>query len=123
MFSEITGKNKALRILLIIWLVVLFSSSTILLISNIYGGGKEDEIILESAFKGNLKPVYTYPEKLKIESIDMLRVLEHGCKVKMVLADFRTYSVDTPEDLRFVEGLMQNDPLAAKYSVPGNSLR
>ena len=59
----------------------------------------------------------------KIESIDMLRVLEHGCKVKMVLADFRTYSVDTPEDLRFVGGLMENDPLAAKYSVPGNSLR
>jgi 3-deoxy-manno-octulosonate cytidylyltransferase (CMP-KDO synthetase) len=52
----------------------------------------------------------------KVESIDMLRVLEHGHKVKMVLTDFETYSVDTPEDLRFVEGLMKKDPLVAKYS-------
>jgi 3-deoxy-manno-octulosonate cytidylyltransferase (CMP-KDO synthetase) len=53
----------------------------------------------------------------KVESIDMLRVLEHGYKVKMVLTNFETYSVDTPEDLRFVEGLMKKDPLVAKYSV------
>lgn len=52
----------------------------------------------------------------KVESIDMLRILEHGYKVKMVLANFRTYSVDTPEDLRFVEGLMKRDPLVSKYS-------
>ncbi len=51
----------------------------------------------------------------KVESIDMLRVLEHGCKVKMVLTDYETYSVDTPEDLRFVEEQMKNDPLVAKY--------
>lgn len=51
----------------------------------------------------------------KVESIDMLRVLEHGYKVKMVLTSFETYSVDTPEDLRFVEELMKNDPLLTKY--------
>ena len=51
----------------------------------------------------------------KIESVDMLRAIEHGYKVKMVLASFETYSVDTPEDLRFVEERMKNDPLVMKY--------
>jgi len=51
----------------------------------------------------------------KVESIDMLRVLEHGYKVKMVLTDYETYSVDTPEDLRSVEERMKNDPLISKY--------
>ena len=49
------------------------------------------------------------------ESVDMLRVLEHGYKVKMVPVDFGTYSVDTPEDLKKVEGLMKNDPLVGSY--------
>lgn|SRR4030042_23627 len=51
----------------------------------------------------------------KVESIDMLRVLEHGYKVKMVLTEYETYSVDTPEDLRSVVERMKNDPLIAKY--------
>ncbi|MBN1693507.1 MAG: hypothetical protein JW845_08150, partial [Dehalococcoidales bacterium] len=51
----------------------------------------------------------------KVESIDMLRVLEHGYKVKMVPTDYETYAVDTPEDLRAVEKRMQNDPLVEKY--------
>lgn len=55
----------------------------------------------------------------KIESVDMLRILEHGYKVKMVLADFSTYSVDTPQDLHSVEELMRNDPLVARYSPVG----
>ena len=50
----------------------------------------------------------------KVESIDMLRILEHGHKVKMVLTESETYSVDTPEDLRFVEEQMKNDPLVMK---------
>jgi 3-deoxy-manno-octulosonate cytidylyltransferase (CMP-KDO synthetase) len=52
----------------------------------------------------------------KIESVDMLRVLEHGYKVKMVFSDFETYSVDTPEDLRSVEERMKSDPLLIKYA-------
>ena len=46
-----------------------------------------------------------------IESVDMLRILEHGYKVKMVLTDRKTFSVDTPEDLVKVEWIMNNDPL------------
>lgn len=51
----------------------------------------------------------------KVESIDMLRVLEYGFRVKMVLTKFKTYSVDTMEDLRKVEGLMSNDKLINNY--------
>jgi len=51
-----------------------------------------------------------------IESVDMLRVLEHGYRVKMVMSDHRTYSVDTPEDLACVDTCMENDTLMKKYS-------
>ena len=36
------------------------------------------------------------------ESIDMMRVLEHGYKVKMVPTEFESFPVDTPEDLKIV---------------------
>ncbi len=51
-----------------------------------------------------------------IESVDMLRILENGFKVKMVFSEYETYSVDTVEDLRKVENLMINDPLIKLYS-------
>jgi len=50
-----------------------------------------------------------------IESVDMMRVLEHGYKVKMVPTNFDTYSVDTKDDLQRVEKLMANDELIKKY--------
>lgn len=50
------------------------------------------------------------------ESIDMLRVLEHRGKVKMVYSPYETYSVDTIEDLMKVESLMKNDSLTEVYS-------
>jgi 3-deoxy-manno-octulosonate cytidylyltransferase (CMP-KDO synthetase) len=40
------------------------------------------------------------------ESVDMMRVLEHGKKVKMVPTKFQTNPVDTPDDLLRVEKLM-----------------
>lgn len=51
----------------------------------------------------------------KIESIDMLRVLEHSFAVRMINTDFETYSVDTPADLGKVADLMKNDPLVPDY--------
>ena len=51
-----------------------------------------------------------------IESIDMLRVLEHGYKVKMIPTKYDTYSVDTKKDLLKVEKLLKNDDLVEKYS-------
>tara|TARA_A100001388_G_scaffold235710_1_gene189458 strand:- start:1892 stop:2638 length:747 start_codon:yes stop_codon:yes gene_type:complete len=40
------------------------------------------------------------------ESIDMLRVLEHGKKVRMIPTKFKSYAVDTKEDLKKVEKIM-----------------
>jgi 3-deoxy-manno-octulosonate cytidylyltransferase (CMP-KDO synthetase) len=54
-----------------------------------------------------------------IESVDMLRVLEHGYKVKMVTSNYNTYSVDTPEDLANVAKLMNRDILLTKYAGMG----
>lgn len=51
-----------------------------------------------------------------IESVDMLRILEHGYKIKMILSTCQTQSVDTPKDLKKVEALMKTDKLLAEYS-------
>lgn len=51
----------------------------------------------------------------RAESIDMLRVLEHGGRVRLVETDADTHAVDTPADLELVEALMLADPLAARY--------
>lgn len=50
------------------------------------------------------------------ESVDMLRILEHGEKVRMVPTAARTWSVDTPEDLARVARLMDGDDLMAAYA-------
>jgi 3-deoxy-manno-octulosonate cytidylyltransferase (CMP-KDO synthetase) len=47
-----------------------------------------------------------------IESVDMMRVLEHGYKVKMVPTNFTTYSVDTKDDLDYVEKCMKEEQAA-----------
>lgn len=50
------------------------------------------------------------PTPLEIaESIDMMRVLEHGLKVHMVRTSHISYAVDTVEDLKRVKGLMTID--------------
>jgi 3-deoxy-manno-octulosonate cytidylyltransferase (CMP-KDO synthetase) len=51
----------------------------------------------------------------QVESIDMLRILEHGYKVKMVPTHFATHSVDTIDDLKKVEKLMAKDALLKSY--------
>lgn len=49
------------------------------------------------------------------ESIDMLRVLEHGHVVRMVPTTHATHAVDVQSDVLLVEALMANDPIAALY--------
>jgi 3-deoxy-manno-octulosonate cytidylyltransferase (CMP-KDO synthetase) len=51
----------------------------------------------------------------RAESIDMMRVLEHGFKIKMVETSYETFSVDTDEDLEAVRRLMRDDPTVQKY--------
>ena len=43
----------------------------------------------------------------RAESIDMLRLLEHGRSVHLVETHVTTHAVDTPEDLQLVESLMK----------------
>jgi 3-deoxy-manno-octulosonate cytidylyltransferase (CMP-KDO synthetase) len=50
-----------------------------------------------------------------IESIDMLRIIENGESIRMVMTDVNSLSVDTPYDLERVREVMLNDPLIKKY--------
>jgi 3-deoxy-manno-octulosonate cytidylyltransferase (CMP-KDO synthetase) len=54
----------------------------------------------------------------RAESIDMLRVVEHGFRVRLVKTEADTHAVDTPDDLRLVETLMKDDPLLLRYQEP-----
>jgi 3-deoxy-manno-octulosonate cytidylyltransferase (CMP-KDO synthetase) len=51
-----------------------------------------------------------------IESVDMMRVLEYGLQVKMVMIENTTYAVDTIKDLQHVEKLMKDDTLLEEYT-------
>jgi 3-deoxy-manno-octulosonate cytidylyltransferase (CMP-KDO synthetase) len=51
----------------------------------------------------------------RIESVDMMRVIEHGEHVHMVMTDVETLSVDTPEDLERAVILMKEDTLINQY--------
>ncbi len=51
----------------------------------------------------------------QFESVDMLRLLEHGLQVKMIPTEFNTQAVDTEADLARVAKLMETDPLLSRY--------
>lgn len=51
----------------------------------------------------------------KAEGIDMLRVLEHGLKVRVVFTDRETIGVDTPADLARAEKILESDPITRSY--------
>jgi 3-deoxy-manno-octulosonate cytidylyltransferase (CMP-KDO synthetase) len=50
------------------------------------------------------------------ESIEMIRALQHGYKVRMVPSPHTSKSVDTDEDRKIVEILMKNDPVYKDYA-------
>ena len=45
----------------------------------------------------------------KVESIDMLRIVENGIPIKMILSKFNIYTVDTPSELIQVEDLIRTN--------------
>lgn len=54
------------------------------------------------------------PTPLEIaESVDMMRILEHGQKLRMVPTAFDSHAVDTPADLELVESLMKAEAARA----------
>jgi len=53
----------------------------------------------------------------EIESVDMMRILENGGKVKMCNTNFLTKAVDTEEDLDLVSRMMKEDSLYQEYKT------
>jgi 3-deoxy-manno-octulosonate cytidylyltransferase (CMP-KDO synthetase) len=51
----------------------------------------------------------------RIESVDMMRIIENCEKIKMVMTEANSLSVDTEEDRRNVEQLMEGDHLMLDY--------
>ena len=51
----------------------------------------------------------------KAESIEMIRAIQHGYKVRMVHSPYLSKAVDTEEDLQEVEKLMGNDAIWPRY--------
>lgn len=59
------------------------------------------------------------PTPLEVaESVDMMRVLEHGFTVHLAESPSPSLSVDTLEDLQSVELRMEKDPLLPRYHRP-----
>lgn len=69
-------------------------------------------------FRADLLRTYATLEPTPLEraeSIDMLRLLEHGIPVRMVPTDVSTHAVDTEADRVLVEGLLRADPFTRTY--------
>ncbi|MFQ6757698.1 MAG: 3-deoxy-manno-octulosonate cytidylyltransferase [Deltaproteobacteria bacterium] len=50
-----------------------------------------------------------------IESVDMMRIVENGIKIRMIKTKYETHAVDTAADLHHVEELMKEDSLVRLY--------
>ena len=70
------------------------------------------------AFRSDFLQVFTKiePTPLEIiESVDMMRAVEHGYRVKIVESKGRLIGVDVPGDIRKVEKILASDPLVKRY--------
>ncbi len=54
----------------------------------------------------------------KIESVDMLRVLEHGLTLTLIHTETETIGVDTPDDRARAEEVLAADPVTPRYLPP-----
>lgn len=54
----------------------------------------------------------------KVESIDMLRILENGLPLQLVFTDTETIGIDTPEERVRGEAMLAADPVTARYLEP-----
>lgn len=70
------------------------------------------------AFRSDFLQVFTRlePTPLEIiESVDMMRAVEHGYRVKIVETKGKLIGVDVPEDIQRVEEILSFDQLVKKY--------
>lgn len=66
------------------------------------------------AFRATFLPRYSaLPETAleRAESVDMLRVIEHGIHIAGVVTQYSTIGVDRPADIELVEAVLQKDPV------------
>jgi 3-deoxy-manno-octulosonate cytidylyltransferase (CMP-KDO synthetase) len=71
-----------------------------------------------SAFTKDFLSVYTAlpPTMLEIaESVDFLRILEHGYIVRGVIIQQETYGVDRKDDVEIIEKIIREDPMQGEY--------
>ena len=80
-------------------------------------GHRMKQVCIMPFTKKNLFDFQAMPETpLEIaESIEMLRAIEHGLKVRMVKTDFVSKSVDNDQDRKTVEKLMADDAVYKKH--------
>jgi 3-deoxy-manno-octulosonate cytidylyltransferase (CMP-KDO synthetase) len=70
------------------------------------------------AFRASFLPAFSaLPETaLEIaESVDMLRLLEHGVRIRGVAAAYITIGVDRPSDIELVESVLSGDPIQREF--------
>lgn len=70
------------------------------------------------AFRNDFLQTFTrlQPTPLEIiESVDMMRAVEHGYRVKIVETKNLMIGVDIPEDIKSVEDILVSDPLVQEY--------
>jgi 3-deoxy-manno-octulosonate cytidylyltransferase (CMP-KDO synthetase) len=71
-----------------------------------------------SAFSRAFLSTYTAlsPTPLEIaESIDFLRILEHGYTIRSVITEEVMYGVDRKEDVSIIKKILRNDPVQHEY--------
>lgn len=70
------------------------------------------------AFRSDFLQTFTRLEPTpleSVESVDMMRAVEHGYRVRMVETKHRTIGVDIPADIGRVERILASDPLVNQY--------
>jgi 3-deoxy-manno-octulosonate cytidylyltransferase (CMP-KDO synthetase) len=71
-----------------------------------------------SAFSHSFLTTYTAlpPTNLEIaESVDFLRILEHGFSIRSVITGDATHGVDRPSDVAVIEQVLKTDPVQHEY--------
>ena len=66
------------------------------------------------AFRSSFLPRFSSLSETALEtaeSIDMLRLLEHGVRIQGVVVDYVTIGVDRPSDIPIVEAVLREDVL------------
>lgn len=64
------------------------------------------------AFRSSFLPSFSALSETPLEvaeSIDMLRLLEHGVRIRGVLVDYVTIGVDRPSDVQIIESVLHED--------------